>query len=133
MGDKLLERLMNAEHFLEPSKARGGFHGSRAKSLKQTRPTFKACYVVEDPNYPVRRNPQPVLRNPGRPLARGAKNQTVNDDAKPESVSHIVIQIEWTEDEEGYYEKMAPTYYRLKPGIQAPLEKMDVNLLELTE
>jgi hypothetical protein len=127
---------MDSEYFLEPTKAKGGFHGSRAVSLKQTRPTFKACYIVEDPNrHVLRRSPLPAPRNPGRPLARGTqKSQTANHDAtKADPVSHIVIQLEWTEDEEGHYEKMAPAYYRLKPGALAPKEKMDVNLLELTE
>jgi hypothetical protein len=44
-----------------------------------------------------------------------------------------VIQLEWTEDEDEDYEKMAPIFYRLKPGTIVPAEKMDINLLELME
>jgi hypothetical protein len=45
----------------------------------------------------------------------------------------VVVQIDWTEDEDGMYEKMSPVFYRLKPGNAAPIERMDINLLELGE
>jgi hypothetical protein len=117
-GHRLLACLMKSENFLE---------------LKQTRPTFKVRCVVKDPNRPVLRTKQPPPRNPGRPLNFKTKKNQSLDQNNAEPANYIVIQLEWTEDEEGIYEKMPPTYYRLKPGVNGPQENMDVNLLELTE
>jgi hypothetical protein len=43
----------------------------------------------------------------------------------------IVVQVEWTEDEEGEYEKMSPRFYRLKQGKTGSITHMDIKLLEL--
>jgi hypothetical protein len=45
----------------------------------------------------------------------------------------IVVQLDWTDDEEGLYEKSAPRFYRLEPGMGGPRKNMDINLLELGE
>lgn len=108
-GKTLLERLMRGTHLLEPTKS--GYFGIEPSSLKETRPTFRGTWALRDPN--SFRAPRP------------------NDAGQPGAPSLIIIQIEWTEDEVGTYEKMAPCFYKLKEGKSAPLEHMDVNLLEL--
>jgi hypothetical protein len=45
----------------------------------------------------------------------------------------FVVQVDWTDDEEGRYEKGTPRFYRLEPGKGGPKKNMDVNLLELGE
>jgi hypothetical protein len=46
---------------------------------------------------------------------------------------HYVVQIDWTEDEDGMYERGAPRYYKLKEGSLSPEEKLDINMLELAD
>ncbi|ORY13515.1 hypothetical protein BCR34DRAFT_480841 [Clohesyomyces aquaticus] len=41
---------------------------------------------------------------------------------------NVVVQINWTEDEEGAYEKMPIMYFRIK---DRPSENLDINLMEL--
>jgi hypothetical protein len=45
----------------------------------------------------------------------------------------IVVQIDWTDDGEGSYDKTETKFYRLDPGKYAPKMNMDINLLELGE
>jgi hypothetical protein len=44
-----------------------------------------------------------------------------------------VVQVDWTDDEEGLYEKTTTRFYRLEPGAKGPKKHMDINLLELGE
>lgn len=121
---------MSADHLLEPVKASGGYFGFTPETLKEARPTFRGTWVVKDPNSRIMEK-KPAVRNPGRPAPREAS--TSNNPPKPAPVSLMVVQIDWTEDEEGIYEKMPPRFYRLKPGYPAPKENMRINLLELGE
>lgn len=47
--------------------------------------------------------------------------------------SLIVVQVDWTDDGEGSYDKTETKFYRLEPGRLAPKMNMDINLLELGE
>jgi hypothetical protein len=125
---------MSAKHLLEPVKASGGFFGTTPKTLEKTKPTFRGVWVLEDPNSRVGERPKvrPVTRNPGRPVVSNiASSKTEKVEASP-SVP-IVVEVEWTEDEDGIYEKMSPKFYKLKPGQTRLKEHMDINLLELGE
>ncbi|PVI02040.1 hypothetical protein DM02DRAFT_590162 [Periconia macrospinosa] len=44
-----------------------------------------------------------------------------------------LVQIDWTDDEDGAYEKMEPRYFQLKPDTSVPKENMDIKLIELNE
>jgi hypothetical protein len=112
--------MMGANHLLEPTKTSTGTCGFTPTTLKDTRPALRGTWVLHDPN-------NPPVRNPGRPTPNDPSN------AAPVAPSHpmIVVQIDWTEDEDGMYEKMPPMFYRLKPGNGSPIERMDINLLEL--
>lgn len=46
--------------------------------------------------------------------------------------SLIVVQVDWTDDGEGSYDKME-NFYRLEPGKAGAKVNMDINLLELGE
>jgi hypothetical protein len=72
----------------------------------------------------------PPARNVGRP--------TPLQQALPTAVASapnglIVVQIDWTDDGEGSYDKTETKFYRLDPGTYAPKMNMDINLLELGE
>ncbi|PSN72821.1 hypothetical protein BS50DRAFT_169458 [Corynespora cassiicola Philippines] len=75
-------------------------------SLREIRPTFRGTWVFIDPN---------------------------KDRLQPFSPSShcVVVQIDWTEDEEGNYEKMPTRFFTLEQGKRIQKENMDVNLLEL--
>jgi hypothetical protein len=45
----------------------------------------------------------------------------------------MVVQIDWSEDEDGLYEKGEIRYFRLKPDKSGPVEHLDMKLLELGE
>jgi hypothetical protein len=47
--------------------------------------------------------------------------------------SLFVVQVDWTDDEDGLYEKTDTRFYKLEPGKMAPKMNMDINLLELGE
>lgn len=60
--------------------------------------------------------------------------QHVSSAAVPSAPSSlIVVQIDWTDDGEGAYDKTETKFYRLEPGKCAPKMNMDINLLELGE
>jgi hypothetical protein len=105
---------MTSDHLLEPTHPAQAFFGSIPSSLKETRPTFRATFIIEDPNQLVRASSSTAFRNP----QSGPQN-------------FILIQIDWTEDEFGEYEKMAPRYFKLKN--ESPKENLDINLIELAE
>jgi hypothetical protein len=44
-----------------------------------------------------------------------------------------VVQVDWTDDEEGLYEKTTTRFYRTEQGKSGPRKNMDINLLELGE
>lgn len=130
-GTELLERLKTANHLLDPVNT-GGFFGKVPSSLPETRPTFLGTWVLKDPNQLVQVNSRPTSRFQGRPVPRNVQEEKPSD-PKPSPTSLIVVQIDWTEDEEGNYEKSTPRFYRLKEKQAGPKENMDVNLIELAE
>ncbi len=73
---------------------------------------------------------QPPARNVGRPvpIQQAPKVTTVN----PLS-SLFVVQIDWTDDGEGSYDKTETKFYKLDPGKSSPRKNMEVNLLDLGE
>lgn len=105
-GEALLGRLMDENRLLEPIKPLGGVATS---SLQGTKPTFRGTWVLKDPNLPIRQT------------------------SKLQSSSIIVVQVDWTEDEDGEYEKMATNFYMLEQSLHVPKENMDLKLLELAE
>ena len=49
------------------------------------------------------------------------------------STTNYVVQVYWTIDEDGLYEKQISNFYRLAPGCNAPKENLDIKLMELGE
>lgn len=125
----MLHRFTVADHLLEPTKA-GGYYGYMPTTLKQTRPMFRGTWVFRDPNSSVLQTPAPA-RHSGRPAAAKQSVPAPNVAAPP--IGLIVVQIDWTDDEHGLYEKMDTRFYRLEPGKSVPKINMDINLLELGE
>lgn len=118
---------MATKDLLEPIKP-GAFFGYTPSSLEKTRPVFRGTWVFTDPNSAII-PPQVVHRHAGRP----APLQKQAESVQPAPVSLFVIQIDWTEDEEGMYEKGTPAFYKLPPGHNGPKKNGDINLLELGE
>ncbi|KAF2833240.1 hypothetical protein CC86DRAFT_415001 [Ophiobolus disseminans] len=127
IGCRILHRLMAVKGFLEPTKS-GGYFGYTPETLKETRPIFRGTWVFKDPNSSVVAT-QTSYRHPGRP----APFQKPVEDAQAAPMSLFVIQIDWTDDEQGMYEKGTPTFYKLPPGATGPKKNMDISLLELGE
>lgn len=46
---------------------------------------------------------------------------------------NYVVQVHWSLDEDGVYEKDHSEFYRLPSGLKGPKEHIDVKLLELGE
>ncbi|KAF2267033.1 hypothetical protein CC78DRAFT_566447 [Lojkania enalia] len=118
-GQKLLGRMMATPDVLAPVKIGEGMYGFTPSTLEETRPVYHSTWVLHDPNAPMSK------RNRGR-LAHQGIDQVMN-------LSLVVVQVEWTEDEEGVYEKMPARFYKLKHGTAAPVEHLDVKLFELGE
>ncbi|KAF2472162.1 uncharacterized protein BDR25DRAFT_313338 [Lindgomyces ingoldianus] len=108
-GERLLARLMAAGDILVPAKIGG------PSKLSETRPTFQGTWMLQDPNST-------------RPVHPNARDQRTASQPKT-----IVVQIDWTEDEEGMFEKMPLRFYHVKEGKIAPKEHLDINLMELGE
>jgi hypothetical protein len=121
---------MSQTAFLEPTKS-AGYFGCMPDTLDKTRPTFRGTWVFRDPSSAVSR-PQAPPRHPGRPVPL---NQIpINRESVPPTPTTIfVIQVDWTDDEDGQYEKSTPKFYKLGAGKGGPIKNMDVNLLELGE
>jgi hypothetical protein len=130
MGYRILHRLMSCDNYLEPTKS-AAYFGYTPETLETTRPTFRGTWVFRDPNcaYSL---PQAPVRHAGRPAPLLQKPNN-NENAAPSSTSLFVVQIDWTDDEEGSYEKGTPRFYKLGPGKRGPTKNTDINLLELGE
>lgn len=103
-GEELLARLMVADHLLEPTIANNSFGiASKPGALSETKCTLRGTWVFKDPH----------------------KLSALSSD--------YVVQVHWTVDEDGMYEKEYIKFYRLDPGRIAPKEKVDIKLLELGE
>lgn len=128
MGYLILHRLMAADGFLEPTKS-ATYFGYTPATLPETRPIFRGTWVFRDPNSAVGQSQAPA-RLAGRPAPlNGPAIETIT----PGPTSLFVVQVDWTDDEEGQYEKGAPVFYKLDSGKNAPKKNMDISLLELGE
>ncbi|KAL1607781.1 hypothetical protein SLS60_002717 [Paraconiothyrium brasiliense] len=103
-GEQLLERIVAAEHLLEPTANGTGFgFANKPDALSETRCTLRGTWVFRDPN----------------------TSQSTSSD--------YVVQVHWTVDEDGLYEKEYVKFYRLGLGDTGPKENIDIKLLELGE
>ncbi|KAF2019000.1 hypothetical protein BU24DRAFT_326190, partial [Aaosphaeria arxii CBS 175.79] len=117
-GQDLLARFRSSKDLLEPVKSISSPFGTQPEALEDIRPVFRGTWYIVDPN-----------EGPPRPAAaRNTGNKTTQKPAVPKLV---VVRIEWSEDEDGEYEKMTPCYYQIKDGATEPQEHMDINLFEL--
>jgi hypothetical protein len=113
-GNALLARLVSAKHLLEPTKS-ADYFGYTPETLKETRPVFRGTWVFDDPN-------APRIPPSRRPVS-----------VPPPAPGLLVVQISWTDDEDGKYEKGAPHYYRLRDDQPGPFQHIDVKLMEMVE
>jgi hypothetical protein len=118
-GNQILAQLISANHVLAPARPSDGF-GTAPATLKETRPTFRGTWALHDPNNATscddpRRRPENARPTTAKPL------------------NLVVVQIDWTDDEEGILEKMPARFFRLKPGTAMPPDLSDVNLFELAD
>ncbi|KAJ4353293.1 uncharacterized protein N0V89_005020 [Didymosphaeria variabile] len=103
-GEEFLAHIMAADYLLEPTAAGTGFgFANKPESLSETKCTLRGTWVFKDPN----------------------ASQSISSD--------YVVQVHWTMDEDGMYEKEYIKFYRLGPGSPAPKENIDIKLLELGE
>ncbi|KAF2856104.1 hypothetical protein T440DRAFT_494916 [Plenodomus tracheiphilus IPT5] len=130
LGLKVLRRLAIAEHLLEPTKA-AGFFGYLPATLKETRPMFRGTWVFRDPNALVSQPAPAPFRHAGRPNLPQQPTPATTAPSAP--ITLYVVQTDWTDDEDGLYEKSETRFYKLPPGKMAPKVNMDINLLELGE
>ncbi|KAI4686537.1 uncharacterized protein J4E84_005818 [Alternaria hordeiaustralica] len=133
LGSQILGALCTANEFLEPTKS-SAYFGSTPKSLQGTRPMFRGTWVFTDPSSVVAPPREPVaVRHAGRPKAPPqVPASTTTPSAAPQS-EFIVVQVDWTDDEEGLYEKTTTRFYKTDQGRKSPRKNMDINLLELGE
>ncbi|KAJ4296553.1 hypothetical protein N0V90_006598 [Kalmusia sp. IMI 367209] len=104
-GDELLRRLKGATHLLEPTNPSTGY-GDVPNTLAETLPTLRGSWVFKDPNV-------------------SGSSHTLSP--------NYVVQVHWTLDEDGLYEKDKISYYRLDQDCTDPKENMNIKLLELGE
>jgi len=115
---------------LEPTRS-AAYYGHIPSSLPETQPIFRGTWVFRDPNSAVSL-PREAPRHAGRP-APLHQSSTAKENTAPPPSSLYVVQVDWTNDEEGQYERGVPVFYKLKPGQPGPVKNMDVNMLELGE
>ncbi|XP_014555428.1 hypothetical protein COCVIDRAFT_38785 [Bipolaris victoriae FI3] len=124
-GQQMLTSLCSSDKLLEPIKS-SSYSGYRPETLEKTRPMFRGMWIFRDPNTSSVGLPRERIRHSGRPATSGQTPVTV-----PPKL--IMIQVDWTDDNEGFYEKDTPRFYELKTGTVGPKQHMDINLLELGE
>lgn len=96
---------------------------------------FRGTWVFADPST-VTASPQATaIHHSGRPKPFNQKPVSTADSTPAPKVqsSLIVVQVDWTDDEEGLYEKTTTRFYRTEQGKSGPRKNMDINLLELGE
>ena len=108
LGMQLYDHLITADDLLEPTKAGDGW-GTTSTRLEDTIPSLRGTWIFRDPN--------DVQIQPRQAPAR----------------SHFVVQIDWSDDGEGSFEKTGTRFYKLAVGKNGPKMNMDFNLLELGE
>ncbi|KAH7130642.1 hypothetical protein B0J11DRAFT_602983 [Dendryphion nanum] len=145
-GHGILSRIMDADFLMEPVKLFSTSSARLASSLKEVAPSFRGTWAIKDPDSLSSQNikfpPSTPPRNPGRPMPRDTRDTRrpnpsnsglpVSNNTDPaQIIKLIIVEIDWTRDENGNYEKMPPKFSRLKPGQRAPSDHMDINLMEL--
>mgnify|MGYP004498571907 CR=1 FL=1 len=128
LGTQLYHHLIAADNILEPIKA-AGYWGTLPANLEETRPSLRGTWVFRDPNN-IQKQPLPPARNVGRPAPM---QQTRPTAAVTTPSSLVVVQVDWTDDGEGSYDKTETRFYRLEPGKGGAKVNMEVSLLELGE
>ncbi|KAJ4986899.1 hypothetical protein SVAN01_07577 [Stagonosporopsis vannaccii] len=126
-GSQLYDRLVANDEVLEPTKA-AGYWGAIPDSLENTRPSLRGAWIFKDPN--TKTQFVPHTNNGTRPIPVQESPPTAAESAQN---SLFVVQIDWTDDGEGSYDKTETRFYRLGPGESGPKANMDINLLELGE
>ncbi|CAN9459735.1 hypothetical protein CUC08_Gglean010604 [Alternaria sp. MG1] len=135
LGCQILKSFFTADDFLEPTKS-SDYFGYMPKSLQGTRPMFRGTWVFADPSIATAHPPQATAtRHPGRPNPSYQKPAATASSTPVPAVqsSLIVVRVDWTDDEEGLYEKTTTRFYRTEQGKLGPTKNMDINLLELGE
>lgn len=122
---------MTKTEILEPTRS-ATYFGHLPSSLEKTLPTFRGTWVFRDPNSADSVSRAAPARHAGRPLPLNQQPVNSATAQSPERITYVV-QIDWTDDEDGEYEKGAPMYYKLEAGEKGLKEHMDINLLELGE
>lgn len=125
-----MKRLIAATDLLEPIKS-AGFFGYLPSTLEQTIPVFRGTWVFNDPTVLPSQPVAATSRHAGRPTL--PQQHLPPSVASSAPTSLFVVQVDWTDDENGKYEKTGTRFYKLKPGKKAPKVNMDINLLELVE
>ncbi|UPX10798.1 uncharacterized protein EKO05_0001437 [Ascochyta rabiei] len=128
LGSQLYHRLVAADEVLEPVKS-AGYWGTMPASLSKTHPSLRGIWIFRDPNS-SQRQPQPLARNVGRPTPLGQSLPAAGTSI-PSSL--IIVQVDWTDDGEGLYDKTDSRFYKLEAGKGGAKVNMDINLLELGE
>ncbi|KAG9186830.1 hypothetical protein G6011_09938 [Alternaria panax] len=135
LGSQILESFYTADEFLQPTKS-SDYFGHMPKSLRETRPMFRGTWVFADPSTATARPPQATAtRHSGRPnpFNQASVSTASSTPAPAVQSSLIVVQVDWTDDEEGLYEKNTTRFYKTEQGRLGPTKSMDINLLELGE
>ena len=91
---------------------------------------LRGTWVFRDPTTAIA-SPHIAIRRSGRPALM--RQNPSNDEKSPPPISLIVVQVDWAEDEDGMYEKIARRFYKLENGKPGPKQNMDIKLLELGE
>ncbi|OSS49695.1 hypothetical protein B5807_06148 [Epicoccum nigrum] len=108
LGMQVYDHLIAADDLLEPTKA-GDYWGTKSSSLEDTIPSLRGIWIFRDPN-DVQAQPRLLP-----------------------ACSRLVVQIDWTDDGKGSFEKTGTRFYKLDAGKGGPRINMDLNLLELGE
>ncbi len=120
---------MSAEDILEPTSS-AGCYGPNPANLEETRPLLRGTWVFRDPSSIVA-PPRVPVRHSGRPAP--LVQNSPSRESPPPPVTLVVIQVDWADNKDGRYDKIASRFFQLERSNRGPKENMDINLLELGE